>query len=85
MHALEHAQGNAHDELIDILSSKETDPESLERAVQIMREAGSIDFARSYAIKLAHDHQHDVEAVLPATPMRKLLVSMGDFFVSRLS
>ena len=85
VHALEHAQGNAHDELIDILSSKETDPESLERAVQIMREAGSIDFARSYAIKLAHDHQHDVEAVLPATPMRKLLVSMGDFFVSRLS
>ena len=85
VHALEHAQGNAHDELIDILSSKETDPESLERAVQIMRGAGSIDFARSYAIKLAHDHQHDVEAVLPATPMRKLLVSMGDFFVSRLS
>ena len=85
VHALEHAQGNAHDELIDILSSKETDPKSLERAVQIMREAGSIDFARSYAIKLAHDHQHDVEAVLSATPMRKLLVSMGDFFVSRLS
>lgn len=85
VHALEHTQGNAHDELIDILSSKETDPESLERAVQIMREAGSIDFARSYAIKLAHDHQHDVEAALPATPMRKLLVSMGDFFVSRLS
>lgn len=85
VHALEHTQGNAHDELIDILSSKETDPESLERAVQIMREAGSIDFARSYAIKLAHDHQHDVEAVLPATPMRELLVSMGDFFVSRLS
>lgn len=85
VHALEHTDGAVHDELIDILSSKETDPERLERAVQIMQDAGSIDFARSHAIELAHDHQQEVKDVLPASPVRKLLVSMGDFFVSRLN
>ena len=85
VHALEHTDGAVHDELIDILSSKETDPERLERAVQIMQDAGSIDFARSHAIELAHDHQQEVKDVLPASSVRKLLVSMGDFFVSRLN
>lgn len=50
-----------------------------------MQDAGSIDFARSHAIELAHDHQQEVKDVLPASSVRKLLVSMGDFFVSRLN
>ena len=53
--------------------------------MQIMQEAGSIDFAREHAIKLAHDHQDELKDVLPVSPVRKLLVSMGDFFVSRLN
>lgn len=85
VHALENTEGAEHDELLEILSSKTIDPERLERAVQIMQDAGSIDFAREYAINLAHDHQEGLEKVLPPSPARKLLLSMGDFFVSRLS
>lgn len=85
VHALENTQGSAHDELLDILSSKTDDPDKLERAVQIMQDAGSIDFARDHALKLAHDNQRELEEVLPANPARKLLVAMGDYFVSRLN
>lgn len=84
VHALEHAQAAEKAELLDIISTKEKDPTRLERAVQIMQDCGSIDYAREYATKLAHDHQEDVERVLPPSLARKLLLAMGDFFVSRL-
>ena len=85
VHALENASESAREELIDILSSKETDPVRLERAVQIMRDTGSIDYVTEYATKLAHEHRDEVLQVLPATSSRDLLVAMGEFFVNRLS
>lgn len=85
VHALNNTQGADHEELLKILSSKETDPAVLERAVQIMQAAGSIDYVREYAIKLAHEGQDDIVRVLPESVSRELLLSMGDFFVSRLN
>ena len=85
VHTLENASQDNRDELIDILSSKETDPERLNRAVQIMKDTGSVDYVRDYATKLAHEHQKDVEEALPPSQHRDLLISMGDFFVNRLN
>ena len=85
VHALEHTDGAEHDELLAILSGKEEDPARLARAVEIMQGAGSVDYARAYAVRLAHAHQDDIEAVLPASRARTILLAMGDFFVSRLS
>ena len=85
VHALAHTEGTEHDELLQLLSSKETDPAKLERAVAIMQAAGSIDYTRAYAKRLAHEHDDDVKRVLPLGMPRKLLLSMGDFFVSRLN
>ena len=85
VHALAHTQGAERDELLELLSSKTTDEERLERAVAIMRDAGSLEFTREYALRIAHEHDDDVKAVLPASPSRRLLLDMGDFFVSRLS
>ena len=82
VHALKHS--DKRDRLIEILSSKETDPTILEEAVTIMREAGSIDYARSYAEKLTADAQARLEALLPVSPARNLLVSMANGFVDRL-
>lgn len=84
VHALENAASAERDELVDILSSKETDPARLARAVQIMQDVGSIDYVRDYATKLAHEHQNDLLNVLDPSPSRDLLVAMGDFFVNRL-
>lgn len=85
VHALEHTQGTEREELLDIVSSRTTDPARLARAVEIMQNAGSIDFARDYATKLAHEDQEHVKKVLPAGVPRQLVVAMGDFFVSRLN
>ena len=85
VHALANTQGAVHDELLEILSSKTDDPDKLARAVQIMQDAGSIEYTRAYAVKLAHEHSADIERVLPAGLPRDVLLSMGDFFVSRLS
>ncbi|MGN0038579.1 MAG: polyprenyl synthetase family protein [Coriobacteriales bacterium] len=85
VHALAHTEGAQHEELLTLLSTKETDSQRLERAVEIMREAGSIDYVRDYAVKLAHQGQGELKRVLPPSISRQLLISMGEFFVSRLS
>lgn len=85
VHALAHTEGTQREELLDILSSKETDQARLTRAVEIMQDAGSIDYVRDYAVKLARQGQDELKRVLPMSISRTLLVSMGDFFVSRLS
>ena len=84
VHALANTQGALHDELLSLLASKATDPAQLERAVQIMGEAGSLEFARTYATDLVHEHQQIIKDALPSSIYRDLLLSMGDFFVSRI-
>ncbi|MGI6046084.1 MAG: polyprenyl synthetase family protein [Eggerthellaceae bacterium] len=83
VHALEHS---AHaDRLIEILSSKTTEPQELAKAVEIMQEAGSLDYARSYAAHITDESIARVSEVLPESTARNLLLSMSKFFVNRLS
>lgn len=82
VHALQNT--TKRERLVEILSSKETDPEVLEEAVSIMREAGSIDYARAYAEKLTANAQERLAKILSESKMRDLLVSMADWFVDRL-
>ncbi len=85
IHALEHTQRGTRQELLDILSAKTTDPDRLARAVEIMESAGSIDYARDYAMDLVEKHQRELKSTLRMSASRKLLLAMGDFFVSRLN
>ena len=82
VHALQNT--TKRERLVEILSSKETDPAILEEAVSIMREAGSIDYVRAYAEKLTANAQERLAKILPESKMRDLLVSMADWFVDRL-
>ncbi len=85
VHALSHTSGKDHDELLQILSSKTTDAAKLQRAVDIMQDAGSIDYVRSYAIDLAKQYQGELKKALHPSLARKQLLSMADFFVNRLN
>lgn len=85
VHALSHTDEAQREELIGILSSDTADPAQLERAVQIMIDAGSIDCVKDYAVRLAAKDAGRLKDALPASPARELLLAMGDFFVSRLS
>jgi geranylgeranyl diphosphate synthase type I len=81
VHALQHSA--KRDRLLQILASRAEDPKVLDEAVAIMREAGSIDFARTYARDLVLRAKGELEAALPKTKARDLLLSMADFFVER--
>ena len=52
--------------------------------VEDMQEAGSIDYARNYAENLTSIAKNRIIDMLPATDARNLLISMADWFVSRL-
>lgn len=84
VHALQNASPQARERLIEILSAKERDPEVLAEAVAIMEEAGSIDYARSYAEELSQNAKARLVAAIEPSPYRDLLVSMADWFVNRL-
>ena len=73
-----------NERLIEILSSKEKNPEILEEAVQIMKDAGSIDYARSYAQDLVSRAKERLVKVLEPSNGRAILISMADWFVDRL-
>ena len=81
VHALQHSTQSAR--LREILASRSEDPDELEEAVEIMTEAGSIDFARTYARDLVLAAKDGLEVALPTSRARDLLLSMGDFFVER--
>ena len=81
-----HALQNSSDRnrLIEILSSKTTDPALLSEAVCIMRESGSVDYAHSYAKNLTSIAKNRLIDMLDESSARDLLVSMADYFVNRL-
>jgi geranylgeranyl diphosphate synthase type I len=81
VHALSHSA--SRERLLSILSARETNPAVLEEAVEIMREAGSVDFARSFAERLVVDAKAALIAELPRTKARDMLASMADFFIER--
>jgi geranylgeranyl diphosphate synthase, type I len=83
VHALQHAEDG--ERLLEILSMRATDPTLLDEAVAIMRRAGSIDHAQGYAERLILDAKARLEAGLPKSKARELLLSMADFFISRRS
>jgi geranylgeranyl diphosphate synthase type I len=81
VHALEHSE--QRDRLLELLAARTEDPALLDEAVAIMNESGSIEFARGYARDLVLSAKTDLEAALPASKARDLLLSMADFFVQR--
>lgn len=81
LHALTHSPQARR--LLEILEKRTSDPALLEEAVQIMRDAGSLDYASSYAGKLVEDAKVELERALDPSKAKDLLLSMADFFISR--
>ena len=84
VHALQNLGDADRARLIEILSSHTKDPDELEEAVGIMQKSGSIDYARSYAENLTSIAKNRLIDMIDPSPARDLLISMADWFVSRL-
>ena len=85
VHALNHLEGARRDRLVELLSSHTNDASDLDEAVSIMNEAGSIDYARNYAENLTSIAKNRLIDMIEPSPSRSMLISMADWFVSRLS
>ena len=73
------------EELKSILAAHTDDPARLARAVELMDEAGALDYVRTYSTQLVREAKEALAGVkLKALPHR-LLNSMADYFVERLS
>ena len=83
VHAIQHAEQSR--ELVTILTLHATRSTILSRAVDIMAQAGSIDFANDYALGLVNNAKAELQQALPASRPRDLLMSMADFFISRMN
>lgn len=84
VHALEHSAPAQRAQLVKALSSKERDPVALAEAVDLMRESGSIEYALAYAKNLASIAKNRLVDMIAPSSARDLLLSMADYFVSRL-
>ena len=82
VHALRHS--DKRDRLVEILSSKTGDAKQLAEAVSIMREAGSLDYAREYANQLTADAKVKLVDEIDESPALTVLISMADYFINRL-
>ena len=84
VHALSNATPEARERLLDILRSQTADPLILEEAVQILEDAGSINYARDYALGLITEAKESLSEALEPNKASKLLMSMADFFIKRV-
>ena len=83
VHAIQHSEQSK--ELTNILASHTTQPTMLAIAVDIMQQAGSIDFAHDYSIGLVNNAKAELSQSLQVTKPRDLLLSMADYFISRMN
>ncbi len=81
-----HALGNPQvaDELKAILDERTADQERLARAVELIEQAGSVDYVRTYSLDLVRKAKEALEPVALEERPKELLFSMADFFVHRL-
>ena len=85
VHALQKLGEADRGRLVEILSSHTKDPAELDEAVRIMTECGSIDYARNYAENLTSIAKNRLVDMIGPSSARDLLISMADWFVSRLN
>jgi len=83
VHALNNAAPDARARLLEILRLGTHDEALKEEAVQIMQDAGSIDYANDFALNLIVEAKEKLAACLELNRATKLLLSMADFFIKR--
>ena len=81
IHALKNSPES--DELLRILEMHTNDDAMKARAVEIMKQAGSLDYARNYALGLVTEAKSQLNDALPASRAKDILLSMADYFIDR--
>lgn len=80
--ALELLDAVQKNELIGILSKKENSEEEIEKAIEMIKSCGAIDYAKKYATKLVYDAKQRLR-VVKNDEARQELSLLADLFIKR--
>ena len=67
---------------LEVFGKKDATPEEIESALQILRESGSIDYARTKAVSLVEQGKEALD-VLQDSKAKSLLLELADYMISR--
>ncbi len=76
IHALEHGVE------VDVFGKKDASPQEIEKALYVLEEAGSIDYARTRAADLVSRGKRALD-VLSDSPAKMLLLDLADYMIRR--
>ncbi len=82
VHCLENAPDTEKKTLKSIISKHTTEQEEIQQAIGILKDAGSIDYAKNYSANLVGDAKKLLEP-LPDTKDCESLIKIADYVVSR--
>ncbi len=82
VHCLRKAKAAERKRLISILSSHSKAEDEIEEAIRILKDNGSIDYARDYAHRLVEDAKRHI-STLPDSKDKDSLTSVADYVISR--
>jgi len=72
----------AHNVAVDVFGRKDASAEDIEKAIKVLEESGSIEYARSKAVMLVKSGKDALE-VLPDSPARARLLELADYMIRR--
>jgi geranylgeranyl diphosphate synthase type I len=72
----------AHDTAVDVFGRKDASEEEIEKAITVLQESGSIEYARSKAQALV-ERGKDALKVLADSPARTMLLELADYMIRR--
>jgi geranylgeranyl diphosphate synthase type I len=81
-HALNHTETRQKELLLKTLGNKSASAQDIEESVQILRSAGSVDYALKKAEDLTQKAKSELES-FPKTDARDLMISLVEYFIAR--
>ena len=83
IHTLEKAEPNDRKRLLEILNMHTTDQRLRDKAINIITDYDSIDYAKNYARSIVSESWKDVDDVLPSSEAKEKLKAFADYLIER--
>ncbi len=83
IHTLEKAEPNDRKRLLEILNMHTTDQRLRDKAIDIITDYDSIDYAKNYARSIVSESWKDVDDVLPSSEAKEKLKAFADYLIER--
>ena len=83
IHTLEKAEPKDRKRLLEILDMHTTDQKLRDEAIKIIRNYGSIEYAKNFARNIVRESWKDVDDVLPSSKAKEKLKAFADYLIER--